>query len=154
MSGVVVAAGAAVARFSIGDQVYGMSRGSFAEYAAVREDKLAHKPEDLSFEEAATVPISSGTALQALEAGGVQPGQRVLVLGASGGVGSYAVQLAKAFGAEVTGVSSAAKLGLVRGLGADHVLDYARQDFADGTRTFDLILDIAGNPTCPGCYGR
>ena len=146
VSGTVAAIGSTVTRFAVGDAVYGMSRGSFAEYAAVKADKLAPKPEGLSFEAAATVPISAGTALQALDAGRVQPGQRVLVLGASGGVGSYAVQLAKALGAEVTGVSSSAKLDLVRGLGADHVLDYASDDFADGTRTYDLILDIGGNP--------
>ena len=146
VSGTVVAAGSAVTRFAVGDNVYGMSRGSFAEYAAVGEDKLAHKPERLSFEAAATVPISAGTALQALDAGRVRAGQRVLVLGASGGVGTFAVQLAKALGAEVTGVSSTAKLDLVRDLGADHVLDYTRDDFADGTRSYDVILDIGGNP--------
>ena len=102
-----------------------MSRGSFAEYAAALEDKLAHKPSNLSFEQAAVVPISAGTALQALDAGRVERGQKVLVLGASGGVGTYAVQLAKSLGAEVTGVSSAGKAELVRSLGADHVLDYA-----------------------------
>ena len=134
-------------RFGIGDEVYGISRGSFAEYAAVREDKLAHKPQRLSFEQAAVVPISAGTALQALtDAGQVEAGQSVLVLGASGGVGTYAVQLAKAFGAEVTGVSSPAKLDLVRSLGADHVLDYTRADFADGSRRYDLILDIGRQP--------
>jgi len=130
----------------MGDEVFGISRGSFAQYAAVREDKLARKPANLTFTQAAAVPISAGTALQALtDAGKVQPGQRVLIIGASGGVGSYAVQLAKAFGAEVTGVCSTAKLDLVKTLGADHVLDYTRQDFADGTTTYDLILDIAGN---------
>ena len=147
VSGEVVAVGSAVTRFGVGDQVYGISRGSFAEYAAVREDKLAHKPQRLSFEQAAVVPVSAGTALQALtDAGRVEAGQSVLVLGASGGVGTYAVQLAKAFGAEVTGVSSPAKLDLVRSMGADHVLDYTRSDFADGSRRYDLILDIGGNP--------
>ncbi len=147
VSGEVAAVGAAVTRFDIGDQVYGISRGSFAEYAAVREDKLAHKPKQLSFEQAAVVPVSAGTAVQALtDAGRLEAGQSVLVLGASGGVGTYAVQLAKAFGAEVTGVSSPAKLDLVRSLGADHVLDYTRSDFADGSRRYDLILDIGGNP--------
>ncbi|HET9419520.1 MAG TPA: NAD(P)-dependent alcohol dehydrogenase [Nocardioides sp.] len=147
VSGEVVAVGAAVTRFGVGDEVYGISRGSFAEYAAVREDKLAPKPERLTFEQAAVVPVSAGTALQALtDAGKVEAGQSVLVLGASGGVGSYAVQLAKAFGAEVTGVASPGKQDLVRDLGADHVLDYTRDDFADGTRHYDLILDIGGNP--------
>lgn len=147
VAGTVAAVGSAVTRFTVGDEVFGMSRGAFAEYAPVREDKLARKPVNLSYEEAAVVPISAGTAIQALtDIGRIQPGQRVLVIGASGGVGSYAVQLAKAFGAEVTGVSSTQKLDLVRSLGADHVLDYTRDDFADGTHRYDLILDIGGNP--------
>jgi len=146
VAGTVVAVGSAVTKFSMGDEVFGISRGSFAEYAAVREDKLARKPANLTFAQAAAVPISAGTALQALtDVGKVDHGQRVLILGASGGVGSYAVQLAKAFGAEVTGVCSTAKLDWVRTLGADHVLDYTRQNFADGTATYDLILDLAGN---------
>ena len=146
VAGTVAAVGSAVTRFTAGDEVYGISRGSFAEYAAVREDKLSKKPAALTFEQAAVVPISAGTALQALtDAGRVRRGHRVLVIGASGGVGSYAVQLAKAFEAEVTGVCSTAKLDLVRSLGADHVIDYTRQDFADGTSTYDLIVDIAGN---------
>ena len=146
VAGTVVAVGAAVTRFSIGDDVFGISRGSFAEYAAVREDKLSRKPSNLTFDEAAAVPISAGTALQALtDAGRIAPGQRVLVIGASGGVGGYAVQLAKALEAEVTGVCSTAKLDFVRSLGADHVLDYTRQDFTAGSNTYDLIIDIAGN---------
>lgn len=146
VAGTVVAVGSSVTRFSPGDEVFGISRGSFAEYAAVLEDKLARKPANLTFEQAAVVPISAGTALQALtEAGGVEQGQQVLIIGASGGVGSYAVQLAKAFGAEVTGVCSTAKLDLVRSLGADHVVDYTRQDFAGGTSRYDLVLDIGGN---------
>ena len=146
VAGTVAAVGSAVTRFSTGDEVFGISRGSFAEYAAVREDKLSRKPANLTFVQAAVVPISAGTALQGLtDAGSVEAGQRVLVIGASGGVGSYAVQLAKAFGAEVTGVASAAKLGFVTSLGADHVIDYTSQDFADGTHTYDLVLDIAGN---------
>lgn len=147
VAGRLVAVGSAVTKFAVGDEVYGMSRGSFAEYAAVLEDKLAIKPANLSFEQAAVVPISAGTAMQAVvDAGRLEAGQKVLVLGASGGVGSYAVQIAKALGAEVTGVSSTAKLDLVRSLGADHVLDYTKDDFADGTRHFDLILDVGGNP--------
>ena len=122
-----------------------MSRGSFAEYAAAREDKLAHKPANASFEQAAAVGISGGTALQALTAGRVQAGQRVLIIGASGGVGSFAVQLAKASGAEVTGVCSTNKLDLVTSLGADRVVDYTREDFAAGSHHYDLIVDIAGN---------
>lgn len=146
VAGTVTAVGSEVSRFSVGDDVFGISRGSFAEYAAVLEDKLAHKPSNLSFEQAAVVPISAGTALQALDAGKVARGQKVLILGASGGVGTFAVQLAKAKGAEVTGVCSTGKVDLVRALGADHVLDYTRDDFADGTRRYDLILDIGGNP--------
>jgi NADPH:quinone reductase-like Zn-dependent oxidoreductase len=148
VAGTVAAVGSAVTRFAVGDEVYGIAPGSFAEYAVAREGKLARKPVNLSFEQAAVVPISAGTAVQALlDVGRLQAGQAVLVLGASGGVGSYAVQLAKVFGAEVTGVSSTAKLDLVASLGADHVLDYTCDDFADGARRYDLILDIAGNPS-------
>lgn len=145
VAGTVVKVGSAVTRFAAGDQVYGVAPGSFAEYAVGPESKLAHKPANLTFEQAAVVPISAGTALQALrDVGKVQAGQKVLVIGASGGVGSYAVQLAKAFGTQVTGVASGAKADFVRSLGADHVLDYASDDFADGTRHYDLILDIGG----------
>ena len=147
VAGTVALVGAAVTRFAPGDEVFGVAPGSFAEYAAAGEDKLAAKPAELSFAEAAVVPISGGTALQALtDVGRVQPGQTVLVLGASGGVGGYAVQLARALGAEVTGVCSTAKLDHVTSLGAHHVLDYTRDDWADGTRRYDLVLDIAGNP--------
>ncbi len=146
VAGTVVAAGADVTRFQAGDEVFGIARGSFAEYAAAREDKLARKPARLSFEQAATVAVSGLAALQGLrDAGRIQAGQKVLIIGASGGVGSYAVQLAKAFGAEVTGVCSTAKAGLVRSIGADHVTDYTREDFADGRQHYDLILDIGGN---------
>jgi NADPH:quinone reductase-like Zn-dependent oxidoreductase len=147
VAGTVVAVGSAVTRFSVGDEVFGISRGSFAEYAAAREDKLASKPVNLAFEQAAVVPVSALTALLGVrDVGRVEQGQKVLITGASGGVGSYAVQLAKAFGAEVTGVCSTAKLDLVRSLGADHVIDYTRDDWADGAHHYDLILDIAGNP--------
>lgn len=148
VAGTVAAVGSAVTRFSVGDDVFGIGHGSFAEYTAAREDKLAPKPATTSFEQAAVVPISAPTALQALtDVGRVRHGQHVLIIGASGGVGSYAVQLAKAFGAEVTGVCSTPKLDFVRSLGADHVIDYTRQDFADGAHHYDLIIDIAGNPT-------
>ena len=148
VAGTVVAVGSDVTRFAIGDEVYGMSRGSFAEFAAVLESKLAIKPANLTFEQAAVVPISAGTALQAVvDSGRLEAGQKVLILGASGGVGTFAVQLAKALGGEVTGMSSTAKVDLVRSLGADHVLDYTRDDFADGEHQYDLILDIGGNPT-------
>jgi NADPH:quinone reductase-like Zn-dependent oxidoreductase len=147
LAGTVVGVGSAITRFSPGKEVYGTGHGSFAEYAVAPEDQLARKPVNLSFEQAAVVPVSGLTALQALtDVGRLQSGQQVLIIGASGGVGSYAVQLAKALGAEVTGVSSTAKLDLVRSLGADHVIDYTREDFSDGTRRYDLILDIAGNP--------
>ena len=146
VAGTVVTVGSAVTRFTAGDEVFGIARGSFAEYAAAREDKLALKPGNLSFEQAAVVPVSAITALQALcDVGRVENGQTVLIIGASGGVGTYAVQLAKALGAEVTGVCSTAKVDLVRSLGADHVIDYSRDDFADGTRLYDLVIDIGGN---------
>jgi NADPH:quinone reductase-like Zn-dependent oxidoreductase len=145
VAGTVAAIGSAVTSFAVGDQVYGFGNGTFAEYTVAREDKLALKPTNISFEQAAAVPVSAGTALQALvDVGRVKAGQKVLITGASGGVGSYAVQLAKAYGAEVTGVSSTAKLDLVRSLGADHVIDYTREDFTTGSDRYDLILDIAG----------
>lgn len=146
VAGTVVAVGSDVTRFKPGDEVFGMSRGAYAEYAAVREDKLAHKPASITFEQAAVVPISAGTAIQGLrDSGRIEAGQNVLIIGASGGVGTYAVQLAKAFGAEVTGVSSTAKTDLLRSIGADHVIDYTGDDYLDGSRRYDLILDIGGN---------
>lgn len=145
VAGSVAAVGPRVTRFSVGDEVFGVSRGGFAEYAAAREDKLAHKPSTITFEHAAAVPVSATTALQGLRLGRIAAGQRVLIIGASGGVGTYAVQIAKAFGAEVTGVCSAAKADLVRSLGAAHTIDYATEDATDGSCRYDLILDIAGN---------
>jgi NADPH:quinone reductase-like Zn-dependent oxidoreductase len=145
VAGTVVAIGANVTRFRLGDEVFGVARGAFAEYAAAREDKLAPKPSSLTFEQAAAVPISATTALQGLRLGRVGAGQQVLIIGASGGVGSYAVQLAKSYGSEVTGVCSASKADLVRSLGADHTIDHAAADATDGSRRYDLILDIAGN---------
>jgi len=146
LAGTVVSVGSKVTRLKVGDEVFGIGDGAFAEFAVAREDKLAVKPANLSFESAAAVPISGCTALRALtDVGRVEAGQRVLVIGASGGVGSYAVQIAAALGAQVTAVCSAAKSDLVRSLGASHVLDYGRDDFADGTASYDLILDIAGN---------
>ena len=146
VAGRVEAIGKDVTRFRPGDEVMGTSEGSFAEYARAREDKLAPKPANLSFVQAAAVPISASTALQAVRhKGQVQPGQKVLIIGASGGVGTFAVQLAKAFGADVTGVCSTAKVDLVRSIGADKVIDYTREDFADGRQRYDLILDIGGN---------
>ena len=145
VAGEVVEVGAAVSRFKVGDAVFGIAKGSYAEYAAALETKLAKKPAHVSFAEAAVLGVSGTTALGAVEKSGVGPGQKVLVIGASGGVGSYAVQLAKAMGAEVTGVCSAAKAELVRALGASRVLDYARDDFADGAVRYDVILDLGGN---------
>jgi NADPH:quinone reductase-like Zn-dependent oxidoreductase len=148
VAGTVEAVGASVCSFTVGDEVFGFARGSFAEYAIAREDRLAPKPVNLSFEQAAVVPVSAATALQSLtDAGRARPGQSVLVIGASGGVGSYAVQIATSLGGEVTGVASTGKLDLVRSLGAVHVLDYTRDDFGDGSRHYDLVLDLAGNPT-------
>src|SRR5262252_1213995 len=145
VAGTVIATGADVTGFQPGEEVFGIARGSFAEYAAARADKLARKPARLSFEQAGAVAVSGLAALQGLRAGRLHAGQKVLVIGASGGVGSYAVQLAKAFGAEVTGVCSTGKTDLVRSIGADHVIDYTQDDFADGRQHYDLILDIGGN---------
>jgi NADPH:quinone reductase-like Zn-dependent oxidoreductase len=148
VAGTVATVGSAVTKYSVGDEVFGFGRGTFAQYAVARESKLAPKPGNLSFEAAAVVPVSGATALQALsDHGRVVPGQRVLVIGASGGVGSYAVQIAKAAGAEVIGVASTSKLDLVRSFGADRVIDYTRDDFAGGSERYDLILDIGGNPS-------
>ena len=148
LAGTVEAVGAGVTEFRVGDEVFGLAagNGTFAEYALARPDRLAAKPANLSFEEAAVVPVSGSTALQAVrDHGRVRAGESVLVLGASGGVGSFAVQIAKALGAEVTGVASTAKLDAVRALGADHVLDYTVEDAVDGRRRYDVVVDIAGN---------
>jgi NADPH:quinone reductase-like Zn-dependent oxidoreductase len=147
LAGRVEAVGSNVTRFQPGDVVFGWTDdGAFAEYACAREDHLAAKPAALSFEEAAVVPISGFAALQGLrDVGEIQAGQKILVIGAAGGVGSFAVQLAKAFGAEVTGVCRSAQVELVRSIGADEVIDYTRQDATDGTRRWDLILDTAGH---------
>lgn len=144
VAGTVTATGDGVTRFKIGDEVFGIAKGSFAEYAVAREDKLSHKPENLSFEQAAAVPISGLTALGALDAAGVTVGSNVLIVGASGGVGTYAVQIAVALGATVTGVASGSKADLVTELGAQRVIDYTREDFADGSHTYDVIVDTGG----------
>ncbi|MFD9698423.1 NAD(P)-dependent alcohol dehydrogenase [Lentzea sp. NPDC059081] len=140
VAGVVKETGPGVTGFSPGDEVFGTCEGSFAEYAVAPVSRLARKPANVSFAEAAAVPISGGTALQGLR--GVRAGHRVLVIGAGGGVGSYGVQIAKALGAHVTGVCSTSKVELVRSLGADEVVDYTVADF---TGTYDLILDCGGN---------
>jgi NADPH:quinone reductase-like Zn-dependent oxidoreductase len=146
VAGTVESAGQDVTGFALGDEVYGTCDGSFAEYAGARAGRLAPKPASLSFEQAAAVPVSGLAALQGVrDHAKVQAGQQVLIIGASGGVGTFAVQIAKAFGAEVTGVCSTAKADLVRAVGADHVIDYTREDFADGQHRYDVILDIGGN---------
>lgn len=148
LAGTVAAIGAAVTRFRPGDEVFGTGNGAFAQYAAAPEDKLAPKPERISFAQAAVCPVSGLTALGALlDAGRVRSGQQVLILGASGGVGSFAVQLAKALGAEVTGACSPAKAGFVRELGADHVLDYTSGDFLAGPQRYDAVIVLGGDPS-------
>ena len=146
LAGVVEAVGEGVTRFAVGDEVYGTANGSLAELTCAPEKRLATKPAGLSFVEAAAVPVSAQTALQGLrDIGRIEAGQSVLVVGASGGVGTYAVQLAKAFGAEVTAVCSTTKTDLMASLGADHVIDYEKADIdADGGR-YDVVLDIGGN---------
>lgn len=146
LAGVVEAVGKDVTAFGPGDEVFGIGKGAFAEYAVAPENKLAPKPANLTFEQAAAVAISGLTALQALrDVAKVQAGQNVLIIGASGGVGTYAVQIAKAFGAHVTGVASTSKLDLVRAIGADEVIDYTVEDFAAGDARYDVIVDIGGN---------
>ena len=146
VAGVVEAVGNDVTRFQPGDEVFGIAKGSYAQYARARADRLATKPANLSLEQAAVVAISGLTALQAVrDQGRVESGQKVLIIGASGGVGTYAVQLAKAFGAEVTGVCSTTKVDIVRSIGADHVIDYTRDDFAAGEQRYDVVVDIGGN---------
>lgn len=145
VSGRVVAVGTEVTRFDVGDEVFGIADGSLAEFATAAEDKLVLKPANLSFEHAAATAVSGIAALEALvDVGRAQPGQSVLIVGASGGVGSFAVQLAKALGAEVTAVASTRNVALVRSLGADHVIDYTEEDFAADRRRYDLIVDIGG----------
>jgi len=146
LAGTVEAVGSSVTGFKPGDAVFGIGAASFAEYVRARPDKLAPKPANLSFDQAAAVPVSALAALQAVrDHGRVQAGQKVLIVGASGGVGTFAVQIAKTFGAEVTGVCRTGKVDAVRALGADHVVDYTRDDFADGEHRYDVILDIGGN---------
>jgi NADPH:quinone reductase-like Zn-dependent oxidoreductase len=145
VAGRVEAVGKAVTTLKIGDDVFGIAEGSFAEYAPAREDKLARKPNNVAFEQAAAVTISALTALQGVrDRGRVQAGQQVLIIGASGGVGTFAVQIAKVFGAEVTGVCSTSKMEMVRSLGADRVIDYTVADIEGGQR-YDVILDIGGH---------
>jgi NADPH:quinone reductase-like Zn-dependent oxidoreductase len=145
LAGTIEAVGKNVTKFHAGDDVFGTCGGAFAEHATARVDTLAPKPANLTFEQAAAVPTSACTALQALRTGGIASGQQVLIIGASGGVGIFAVQIAKAFGAEVTGVCSTTKADLVRSIGADHVIDYTQEDFTQSGNRYDLILDTGGN---------
>jgi NADPH:quinone reductase-like Zn-dependent oxidoreductase len=143
-AGTVKAAGRAVTHLRAGDEVFGARNGALAEYVCVR-DAVVRKPPNLTFEQAAAVPVAATTALQGLrDKGRLQPGQQVLIAGASGGVGTFAVQIAKALGAEVTGVCSTGNVELVRSLGADHVIDYTREDFTRSDRRYDLVLNVAG----------
>ena len=146
IAGVVEDVGTNVSRLQPGDEVFGSHKGAFAEYASFPEGALAQKPANLTFEEASAVAVSALAALQALrDHGQLQPGQKVLITGASGGVGTFAVQIAKAFGAEVTGVCSTRNVEMVRSIGADHVIDYTQEDFIEGEHRYDLILDNVGN---------
>src|SRR5688572_7845892 len=146
-AGTVEAVGKNVTRFMVGDEVFGFGNGAFAEYVKVPEQgAVTHKPRNIPFEQAATVPIAAITALQALrDKARVQPGQKVLINGASGGVGTFAIQIAKSMGAEVTGVCSTRNVEMVRSLGADHVIDYTKENFTEGETKYDVILDNVGN---------
>lgn len=146
LAGQVEAVGKNVKQFQPGDEVFGFGTGAFAEYASISQDALVLKPANVTFEQAAAVPISAFTALQAVrDKAEVKPGQKVLIIGASGGVGTYAVQIAKAFGGEVTGVCSTRNVDMVRSIGADHVIDYTQEDITQGGQRYDVILDMAGN---------
>jgi NADPH:quinone reductase-like Zn-dependent oxidoreductase len=144
-AGTVVEVGSAVTRFAAGDQVFGTAPGTYAEFAVANEERLAHRPQNVSAAQAASLPISGSAAWYAVQAARIRPGHRILVLGASGGVGVFAVQLAKAAGAHVTGTASTAKLDLVRKAGADEVLDHATGDAVDGSVQYDAIIDVGGN---------
>ena len=152
VAGTVEGVGSKVTRFKPGDEVFGTAEGSFAEYVCAREDKLAAKPANMTFEQAAVTPISGLTALQGIrDVGKVQPGQKVLIIGAAGGVGTFAVQIARSFGTEVTAVCSTRHVELVRSIGAQRVIDYTRDDFTLGGERYDLMLDVAGNRSWSEC---
>jgi NADPH:quinone reductase-like Zn-dependent oxidoreductase len=152
MAGQVEAVGRQVTQFQPGDEVFGKGEGSFGEYVCVSEESLVHKPDITTFEQAAAVYMAASTALQGLrDKGRIQPGQKVLINGASGGVGTFAVQIAKSFGAEVTGVCSTRNVDMVRSIGADHVVDYTQEDFTQGQRRYDLIFDNMGNHSLSMC---
>jgi len=152
VAGQVEAVGRNVTQFRPGDEVFGTSRGSFAEYVCAAQDRLARKPANLTFEQAAAVPLAGITALQGLrDKGRIQRGQKVLINGAAGGVGTFAVQIAKSFGAAVTGVYSTRNVDMVRSIGADDILDYTREDYTRSGARYDLILDCVGNHSLSAC---
>jgi len=152
MAGHVEAVGKNVTQFQPGDEVFGLCKGVFAEYVCGGEDRLLSKPAGLTFEQAAAVPVAALTALQGLrDRGQIETGQKVLIVGASGGVGTFAVQIAKSFGADVTGVCSTRNLGLVRSIGADHVIDYTQENFTQSGQRYDLIVDMAGTHSLSSC---
>jgi NADPH:quinone reductase-like Zn-dependent oxidoreductase len=151
IAGTVEAVGSSVESLEKGDEVFGWADGSFAEYASVSVDQLLPKPANLSLVEAAVVPIAGFTALQGVRLARIQPGQKILITGASGGVGLYAVQLAKMHGAQVTGVCSAAKMEMVRSLGAEHVIDYREEHFTESGERYDALIDLYGNPSLSDC---
>jgi|HubBroStandDraft_4_1064222.scaffolds.fasta_scaffold17258_3 NADPH:quinone reductase-like Zn-dependent oxidoreductase len=151
VAGEIEAAGKNITQFKLGDAVFGSCKGAFAEYACASESNLALKPDNVTFEQAASVPIAAYTALQGLRRGGltkdgkIQPGQKILINGAAGGVGTFAVQIAKSFGADVTGVCSTKNVEMVRSIGANQVVDYTQEDFTKSARRYDVILDCVGN---------
>jgi NADPH:quinone reductase-like Zn-dependent oxidoreductase len=151
VAGRVESVGRSVTKFKPGDEVFGLCRGSLAEYACASESWLARKPASVSFEQAAAIPLAGLTALQGLRAGQIQPGQRVLINGAAGGVGTFAVQIAKSLGADVTGVSSTGNVEMVRSIGADRVVDYTREDFTQSGQRYDMILDLVANHSFSAC---
>ncbi len=152
VAGQVEAVGSNVTRFKPGDQVFGSCRGAFAEYACASESALVTKPNNMTFEQAASVNVAAITALQGLrDKGQIQPGQKVLIVGAAGGVGTFAVQIAKSFGADVTGVCSTRNVDMVRSIGADQVIDYTREDFTKSGQRYDLFFDCVGNHSLLAC---
>jgi len=152
VAGEIEAVGRNITQFKPGDGVFGSCKGAFAEYACASESKLVRKPDNVTFEQAASVPIAAFTALQGLrDKGHIQPGQKVLINGAAGGVGTFAVQIAKSFGAEVTGVCSTRNVKMVQSIGADHVVDYIQEDFTKGAPRYDVILDCVGNHSYSEC---
>jgi NADPH:quinone reductase-like Zn-dependent oxidoreductase len=151
VAGTVEAVGKDIESLEVGDEVFGWAGGSFADYAAVPEDQLLPMPANLAFAQSAAVPIAAFTALQGVRLGRIEPGQKVLITGASGGVGTYAVQMAKLHGAEVTGVCSGPKMDLVRSLGADHVIDYTEEHFTQSGERYDVLIDLYGNPSLSDC---